>query len=216
MSIDAIKLELRHEVNDYILDAIGLAISDAYRHLNVLTNDEKFLNGRTGIEVRPHVRKAVVDWFLKQLQPLGLGITCTEVSNEINNSWHVELRIGRFVLTHNFVHDQEEHPRDCEFRKNLLLKNIQLSMYDEQNNVLRVIQEAEDISNDLIYGQIIHGGNQHLSFILLCLPNHDGTEWIDKLRIPIHSGQVPTEEIPPTDSPPLKEYKKQKEDLDDK
>ncbi len=213
MSLEKLRQELRREVNEEIRVVLGMAFTNAYRYFNRLIINEAFLNGHTGVEVRPHVRKAEVDRHLKTLDSAGLGITWKEVPNESHNSWHIELRIGRFVLTHNFVHDQEEHPRDCVFRNNLRLKNLQLSLFDEKNNPIRAVQETDDIVNAIIYGQIIHGGDSFLDFLMLCIPNHDATEWIDKLRLPIVAKEVPTEYIPPTDQPPLKESKKQKEDL---
>lgn len=209
MSIDKVKAEFRKEFDDNILCAIREAISNAYNFVYSASRSQAYLQGRTGSEIIPQVRKAVVDSHLKLMTSLGLGVVVREVPNEIFNSWHVEVRVGRFIATHNFVHNCSEHPRDSEFRKNLLLNNQQLSMYDEGKNVLRAIREIQENTSEIIYSQIIHGGDgRDPSFLRLCLPNHDGSEWLDIIKIPILKSETPAEVIPETNLPPLKEERK--------
>ncbi len=216
---DNIAKEFREFFNDQTKKYISYAMTRAYRHLTELYHSEEFLNNIIGEDVKPYLRKVIVDHYLKQLSKYDSHIRISNELNEGHNCWHVQLRKGKFILTHNFVHNPYDHPRDSEFRKNLQFKNIQLSFkYDEEENVLSIEKDVGEEMDKDIYVQLIHGGEGIIpNFIILNIPNHDGTAWLDRLEIPIVSfPDIPIEEIPDKATPSFKKQEKTSDELDEK
>ncbi|TGM73307.1 hypothetical protein EHR01_19135 [Leptospira mtsangambouensis] len=154
-----LKLKISETFTDETKKNLYQSILFGYELTNKVIQEYPFLKSKAGYDAFPHIRRAAVDYSLRMLVNRVPRIQCTAdyKPNKSKNCSHLELNLGCFVITANYVEDSEKLPRDAIFRDNLCDLNLPLF--------------GENSDPEKIYCVITHGGNRQFpKFIALKIP----------------------------------------------
>jgi hypothetical protein len=145
--------------------AISASLTKAYTVTESIILAYPQLGGELSREIRPHIRRVVVDACLRELSDKWPSVDAQLKWNVANNCQHVELHAQRIVLTANFVEEKGSLPRSALFRQ-AFANSLNMSLF------------ADEPVADLplkVYGHLLHGGIGHKpAFALISIPDASG------------------------------------------
>ncbi len=132
--------------------------------------------------LRPNVRLARINYYLRQLGVRIPGCKATVETNEINNYTFTLLRVGNAVLTVSKVEGQGILPRTAKFRN---IYAGQQSKFDIENDAL-AIQDYIIPPDAMLYGIILHcpvKDGKIPAFINIGFPNEHCTSFVGSIPL---------------------------------
>ncbi len=132
--------------------------------------------------LRPNVRLARINYYLRQLRVRFSRCKASVEANEINNYTFTLLRVGNVALTVSKVEGQAILPRKANFRN---LYAGQQSKFDIEDNAL-VIQDSIIPPDAMLYGIILHcpvKGGKIPEFVNIGFPNENCTGFVGSIKL---------------------------------
>lgn len=132
--------------------------------------------------LRPNIRLARINYYLRQLGVKLTGCQATVEANVTNNYTFTLLRVGNVILTVSKVEGQYVLPRTARFRN---LYAGQQSKFDIENNNL-VISDFIIPPDAMLYGIILHSpveDGKLPAFVNVGFPNRDCTDFVGSIKL---------------------------------
>lgn len=168
--------------------AISAALTRAYNFTESLIIENPLLGGELSRDIRPHIRRIIVDACLKELDAKVPGLSASIQWNAANNCQHVELHTSRIVLTASYVDEKGKLPRAALFRQ-AFAQALNMSLFADEPVEQLPIKP---------YGHLIHGGSgRKPAFIMISLPDAEGLTAVYSRRLEIAplATDAPVEQI---------------------
>jgi hypothetical protein len=125
-----------------------------------------------GKDIKPHLKRAAVDFFLHTLsKSFPSKIASTYENNKAKNCKHIQLNYKEFIVTASYVKNSSDLPREAIFRDDLI--DLNYSLFEEQN-----VPEK-------IYVILTHGGDKIPEFANFKIPSKRGTHHTISLGLDI-------------------------------
>lgn len=178
--IQDILVEFTETFDDVICDDFSLAISKAFMANHLAFKDDSTLSCETALDYKPHNLRTRVDHFLDQIKNHNPKVSSSVKWNIRKSCRYLELCIGNFIVTQNWVKELLQSPRPAKFRDQLQDQNAQL-YFAFMKDILQIVKS----NDDLTYVQLIYGGyGDKPNFINLAIPDGFGN-WICGIEIPV-------------------------------
>lgn len=150
------------------------AFEAAYDLASFVANEHPFLSGELKEQIIPYLKNWAVEFELHRRTLTGaIPFIGSFENNSRNNHRHLELQMGRCLLTVSQTHREYELPRDCVFRNEHCL-----------NGQMVLKEFRTDIHSKTIYAILTHGrGLETPGFIMCGVPNPDMKSWAQAVNL---------------------------------
>lgn len=207
--LEIIREDFENTVSTGMGNEIGLAVSKAFMANFLTYKEDNTLSCETAKDYIQHNLRVRVDYFLDQIKHRNPPVESIIRWNAKKSTRHLELRVGNFLLTQNWVREPMQSPRPAVFRNQLQDQNGE-QYFSFMEEILQVTKSIEN----LIYAQLIYSGyGKQPSSIILAIPDSFGNWIFPPIEVPIISlDESDIEEIQDARHISTKEMEKTEED----